>query len=196
MFDQLFRSPAVLRRHRDGPLAQERVAFLTRLAIQGSPTGTLLKCARYGLAIAQALHEASRRVWGLRLRRTDRGLALASPVMWPSAKIHGVGVLIAIFRSSIPSPPIPLCTLRRAPRDALRNTRGRAGRYPLLVRLLHSLLRAGLSRRTDFHFGPRMAPLYTEVRRVRPRFLPSSDAFSAGDCQLSPPRRGIMPDRI
>ncbi len=41
MFDQLFRSPAVLRRHRDGPLAQERVAFLTRLAIQGSPTGTL-----------------------------------------------------------------------------------------------------------------------------------------------------------
>src|SRR5216684_5909256 len=55
MFDQLFRSPAVLRRHRDGPLAQERVAFLTRLAIQGSPTSTLLKCARYGLAIAHVL---------------------------------------------------------------------------------------------------------------------------------------------
>ena len=78
-------------------------------------------------------------------------------------QIHGVGVLIAIFRSSIPSPPIPLCMLRRIPRGTLRNTRGRAGRYPLLVRLLHSLLRAGLSRRTDFHFGrPGLAPLYTQ----------------------------------
>src|SRR6266849_1041688 len=55
MFDQLFRSPAVLRRHRDGPLAQERATFLTSLAIQGSPTGTLLKCARYCLAIARVL---------------------------------------------------------------------------------------------------------------------------------------------
>jgi integrase/recombinase XerD len=55
MFDQLFRYPAVLRRHRDGPLAHERATFLTSLAIQGSATGTLLKCARYCLAIAHVL---------------------------------------------------------------------------------------------------------------------------------------------
>ena len=55
MFDQLFRSPAVLRRHRDGPLAHERATFLTSLAIQGSAAGTLLKCARYCLAIAHVV---------------------------------------------------------------------------------------------------------------------------------------------
>jgi len=55
MFDQLFRYPAVVRRHRDGPLAHERATFLTSLAIQGSATGTLLKCARYCLAIAHVL---------------------------------------------------------------------------------------------------------------------------------------------
>src|SRR6516164_7043081 len=55
MFDQLFRYPAVLRRHRNGPFAQERATYLTSLAIQGSPTGTILKCARYCLAIAQVL---------------------------------------------------------------------------------------------------------------------------------------------
>ena len=55
MFDQLFRYPAVLRRHRNGPFAQERATYLTSLAIQGSPTGTVLKCARYCLAIAQVL---------------------------------------------------------------------------------------------------------------------------------------------
>ena len=55
MFDHLFRYPAVLRRHRDGPFARERATYLTSLAIQGSPTGTVLKCARYCLAIAQVL---------------------------------------------------------------------------------------------------------------------------------------------
>ena len=62
--------------------------------------------------------------------------------------LDSVGVLIASFRSSIPSPPIPLFTLRTALRDALRKTRGRVVRYSFLVGLLHSLLHAGLSRRT------------------------------------------------
>src|SRR6202040_3895208 len=64
-------------------------------------------------------------------------------------QIKSVGVLIASFRSSIPSPPVPLFTLRRAPHDAQRKTRGRVVRYSFLVGLLHSLLHAGLSRRTD-----------------------------------------------
>ncbi len=78
-------------------------------------------------------------------------------------QIQSVGVLIATFRSSIPSPPIPLLTLRRAPRDAQRKTRGRAGRYPFLVRLLHSLLHAGLSgARIDvfcFNYDPSFGPM-------------------------------------
>src|ERR1700748_2434308 len=63
-------------------------------------------------------------------------------------QIKSVGALIASFRSSIPSPPVPLFTLRRTPRDAQRKTRGRVVRYSFLVGLFHSLLHAGLSRRT------------------------------------------------
>src|SRR5229473_8093007 len=53
-----------------------------------------------------------------------------------------------LFEAQSPTPPIPLFTLRRAPRGTQRKTRGRADRYSLLVRILHSLLPAGLSRRT------------------------------------------------
>jgi hypothetical protein len=45
-------------------------------------------------------------------------------------------------------PPIPLFTLRAAPHDTVRKTRSRVVRYSFLVGLLHSLLPAGLSRRT------------------------------------------------
>jgi hypothetical protein len=64
-------------------------------------------------------------------------------------QVKSVGVPIASFRSSIPSPPVPLFTLRRTPHDAQRKTRGRVVRYSFLVGLFHSLLHAGLSRRTD-----------------------------------------------
>src|SRR5215469_15966645 len=67
-------------------------------------------------------------LWGLRLRRTERELALALPSMLPSAHYKDIGARIASFRSSIPTPPIPLFTLRRAPRDAQRKTRGRVDR--------------------------------------------------------------------
>ena len=55
MFDTLFRYPAVLRRHLDGPLVTERAAYLAGLAAHGHASGTLLKCARYCLAIAHQL---------------------------------------------------------------------------------------------------------------------------------------------
>ena len=58
-------------------------------------------------------------------------------------QIKSVGALIASFRSSIPSPPVPLFTLRRTPRGAQRKTRGRVVRYSFLVGLLHSVLHAG-----------------------------------------------------
>ena len=64
-------------------------------------------------------------------------------------QVKSVGALIASFRSSIPSPPVPLFTLRRAPHGAQRKTRGRAVRYSFVVGLFHSLLHAGLPRRTD-----------------------------------------------
>src|SRR5208283_3024937 len=74
------------------------------------------------------VQEVSRRVWGLRLRRTAPGLALAPLGRVAFRRTDGVGVLIAHFRSSIPSPPIPLFTLHCVPRGTQRKTRGRADR--------------------------------------------------------------------
>src|SRR5712692_7880558 len=60
MFDQLFRYPGVVRRHRDGPLAHERATYLASLATRGSAPGTLLKYARYCLAIAHVVQPTPR----------------------------------------------------------------------------------------------------------------------------------------
>src|SRR3954447_9124073 len=59
-----------------------------------------------------------------------------------------VSIPIATFRSSIPSPPVPLFTLHWALRSIQCKTRGRADCYSFLVRLFHPLLHTGLSRRT------------------------------------------------
>ena len=66
-------------------------------------------------------------LWGLRLRQTEQELALASLSMLPSAHYKDVGVRITSFRSSIPTPPIPLFTLRRAPRDGSTQNSGPSG---------------------------------------------------------------------
>jgi integrase/recombinase XerD len=58
MFDHLFRHPATLRRHREGPLAHERATYLTRLGARGSAVWTLRRRAQHCLAIAQMI-EAS-----------------------------------------------------------------------------------------------------------------------------------------
>src|SRR5271169_3453721 len=80
-----------------------------------------------------------------------------------------VSVLIASFRSSIPSPPVPLFTLRRTPRGVQRKTRGRAVRYSFLVGLFHSLLHAGLSRRTALAIWTKPLARKFTVRQRAPR---------------------------
>ena len=45
MFEQLFRHPAALRRHREGPLADERASYLASLASHGSAFEKA-RCAR------------------------------------------------------------------------------------------------------------------------------------------------------
>ena len=73
--------------------------------------------------------------------------------------VDSVGIPIAIFRSSIPSPSIPLFTLHPTPRGARCKTRGRVARYAFLVRLFHPLLHAGLSRRSVNYFSRRVASI-------------------------------------
>jgi integrase/recombinase XerD len=53
MFEILFTFPKVLRRHRDGPLAAERTAYLEGLAAQGLIRSTLLRRAAYCLCVAR-----------------------------------------------------------------------------------------------------------------------------------------------
>jgi integrase/recombinase XerD len=55
MFETLFTYPSVLRRHREGPLAAERAAYLSELADRGMARGTILRRSSYCLCIALAL---------------------------------------------------------------------------------------------------------------------------------------------
>jgi len=55
MFENLFTYPAVLKRHREGPLARERATYLEELATQGMARETLLWRARYSLCVARKL---------------------------------------------------------------------------------------------------------------------------------------------
>jgi len=59
MFEMLFSYPSVLRRHREGPLASERAAYLCLLAGRGMAHGTILRCARYCLCVAEYLTQWS-----------------------------------------------------------------------------------------------------------------------------------------
>ena len=53
------------------------------------------------------MQEVSRRVWGLRLRRTDPGLALSPRSVLPSAQSDSVGVLIGVFGAQYPAHLFP-----------------------------------------------------------------------------------------
>jgi hypothetical protein len=89
-------------------------------------------------------------------------------------------VLIASFRSSIPSPPVPLFTLRRTPRGVQRKTRGRAVRYSFLVGLFHSRLHAGLSRRTALAISRQLICKPLERRDVPSEFYLCVRTFIEG----------------
>ena len=130
------------------PLSDSSGTFRRALRPKPSPAVLLVLPSRRLRDLPVLVHQASRRVWGLRLRRTKAGTRDVAPDHVAFRQCKSVGVLIASFRSSIPSPPLPLFTLRRTPRSVQRKTQGRAVRYSFLVGLLHSLLHAGLARRT------------------------------------------------
>ena len=60
MFDQFFQRPETLARHRDGPLAQERLSYLEHLAGQGRTHDFLVVTASYLIGIAEYLRLATR----------------------------------------------------------------------------------------------------------------------------------------
>ena len=60
MFEKIFSYPAVLRRHREGPLASERLEYLKFLEERGAALGSVLRQARYCLCIAQEIQQSPR----------------------------------------------------------------------------------------------------------------------------------------
>ncbi|MCU0522980.1 MAG: tyrosine-type recombinase/integrase [Anaerolineae bacterium] len=55
MFEKLFTYRGTIRRHRNGPLAADRIAYLSRLATEGMARGTILIRSSYCLCVAVEL---------------------------------------------------------------------------------------------------------------------------------------------
>src|SRR5215472_12260748 len=121
-------------------------------------------------------------LWVLRLRGTAQGLALAPLLMLPSTISTVSASRLLVFEAQSPSPPVPLFTLHRLPRGRRCKTQGRVGRYSFLVRLFHSLLHAGLSRRSEI---PRMHPLPCRCEVFSSKLLVLSFAGCATDFNTS-----------
>jgi len=83
VLERLFAYPAVLRRHRDGPLAAEREAYLETLSARGAAHGTLLRMARYCLCVA---HEVQRWPPEQRFSKEDLETVAAS---WAARRVTG-----------------------------------------------------------------------------------------------------------
>src|ERR1700756_1865690 len=79
------------------PLGDVQAGLAAYAFARRPPTWLSRRCLR-GLPVL--VLEASRRVWGLRLRRTERELALSLPFILPSAHYKDVGVRIASFVGS------------------------------------------------------------------------------------------------
>jgi site-specific recombinase XerD len=84
MFDQLFKSPVVLARHRTGPLLEERLSFLAHLANQGYSRTQLRRNANGLLVIAQMLGAGSRPRTPITAERLKHKLA-KRPRLYPLA---------------------------------------------------------------------------------------------------------------
>ena len=87
MFEKLFKYRSVQARHRNAPLAQERVAYLSHRAEQGSAKATLLNIARELLVICRYVRllprhqidateiEVAAQRWARRQQRHHRAMA-------------------------------------------------------------------------------------------------------------------------
>lgn len=123
MFESLFVYPAVVKRHQEGPLAAERVAYLQGLVRHGVARATLLQRANYSLAVAEALGRASftatpapwsaAEVDALATAWAERRVTAgrAAVARWPHEHFHLVAVeflgAIGWLRAPPPTPPNP-----------------------------------------------------------------------------------------
>jgi len=119
MFQTLFSYPAVLQRHREGPFARERAAYLETLAARGAARGTLLRQARYCLCVSKELTKwpgdhrfspdklnAMAASWA-----ADRvAMGRAGDLRWPQQQFRSVATeFIEALGRLLPASPRPSC---------------------------------------------------------------------------------------
>jgi hypothetical protein len=106
------------------PLSDSSGTYTRAVWPEPSPTDLLSGCTA---GVSEVSRFSCRKFlgvfWGLRLRRTDRELALSPPFLLPSAHYKNVGVRVASFRSSIAQPTYPPvyaspCTSRYATQNS------------------------------------------------------------------------------
>ncbi len=142
MFEKLFCSKAVLRRHLEGPLSAARAAYLEELAAQGMARGTLLHRASYCLCIAVELQrwppdhcfdeeEVSSLAAAWAAKRVAAGRA--SGTKWPETQFRfaATDFLRSLARLRFP-PGRRAATTARWPTSSRRSKRG-GGHQPLLA---------------------------------------------------------------
>ncbi len=114
MFEKLFSYPAVLRRHRTGPFAAEREAFIDMLNAKGMAQGTLLRTARYCRCLSDGINswpaeqcfDAGQIETLIALWATNQVVSgRASAPKWPVANARFVTTEFLRFIGRLCSPP-------------------------------------------------------------------------------------------
>jgi hypothetical protein len=123
------------------PLSDSSQACIRAVRSQPSPVGPNSSGRLGGLPLL--VQEVSRRVWGLRLRRTGHGLALSPKVMLPSAGLRASASRLDIFGAQYPAHLFPC--LRFTAHLAAHSAKlgAEVVRFSFFVRISHPLLPAG-----------------------------------------------------
>lgn len=200
MFETLFAYPAIVRRHRGGPLAVERATYLEGLAAEGAAHGTLLRQAAGCLLVAREVErwppdhlfddgeiEGFANAWAL--KRIAEGEA--SGPRWPHEYFRLVanGFLQAVGRLRPPPAAVPglyeqqLDDFVEAQREGRwpseashRSARWQVGRFLAYLEQQEIALAAIEARHTDAYFqfmAPRWsrASLRTSATMLRSWFV-------------------------
>src|SRR5271163_2924584 len=85
------------------PLSDSSETCMRVVRPEPSPAVLLLVGSRRLRGLPVLVHEASRRVWGLRLRRTEQELAISLPLMLPSANAKASASWLHLFGAPYPA---------------------------------------------------------------------------------------------
>jgi site-specific recombinase XerD len=139
MFDRLFTYPHTLARHRNGPLVNERLAYLTHLALGGLSRNGLRKTAEHILVVADKLRLANRPGETISREEIERWAA-----QWatrapgtlhrkggPNSQFHAYAIRWLKFLGRFeqpPSPPSPYAEQIAAYADYMHSEQGLSAR--------------------------------------------------------------------